>query len=85
MLTTFCFTKQDLPSNAIFPGNPIAPPSNFGSGGGEASTENDEELLQAAQDGYDEYADEAAAYASRYEDAYDNFEDFYHSAELCGH
>ena len=30
---TFCFTKQDLPSNAVFPGNPIAPPSNFGSDG----------------------------------------------------
>ena len=31
---TFCFTKNDLPPNAIFPGNPVTASSDFENGGG---------------------------------------------------
>ena len=30
---TLCFTKKDLPPNAVFPGSPVAPSSNSKGGG----------------------------------------------------
>ena len=44
---TFCFTKNDLPPNAIFPGNPVTPSSDFGNGGGSENGDHNRKKRQS--------------------------------------